>query len=553
MPPPAENEIHEPPTIPTSKDSDHQEDDRSNKKAKRKEAETPSNPPEDIAIDEPRMSYSAKLSQGAGYNTKPDPWEPEENITVKDGDITIDNGETGPVMVLSETFKSKLKKLWEKALIIKLIGRSIGYKVLKDKIQSIWSPTVSGQITQATVWVRFEDIPVEWYHTHLLTELGNMVGKTVKVHIHTETAERGKFAKVAIVVDLLKPLQGMVTVEGEDSKVIYEGIPQICFTCGSTSHTQISCPVRTGSEEQTPISTVDGRTGFPTPEPNTVQDPHSATPPKKIVGEWMVVPPRNRRPAIKNSKGSSSGSAQARSEPSTTNRFSPLSKPPPPEPEYRPNQPSSQAQLNLQSLVLNATQAKAIKTKAQREKAALKKSYAAQKNQLQDNRQPLTDISNATPTTPPKTTTQPSIIPKQNPLAKPSTSTHTATPLPNLKAAHSVVLFTKSDHSRIVSLDQPHPNLSKMHSDNPVPSPQSAIGSPSGSALQPPKPPDPSQPLGRASSSGPPILKERVVEILPLEEQDTTSEMDCEDDLFPVSDDMHLCEASGVEGGEPRI
>ncbi|KAJ4841444.1 hypothetical protein Tsubulata_035915 [Turnera subulata] len=120
-----------------------------------------------------------------------------------------------------------------------------------------WSPCFrasKGVIERATVWVRFPGIPVDRYHPEILYGLGDMVGQTVRADEHTLKMERGQFAKMAIVVDLTKPLPCTIRVDDEELKVVYERIPQICFQCGKTDHSQEVCPDR--GEANGPAATV---------------------------------------------------------------------------------------------------------------------------------------------------------------------------------------------------------------------------------------------------------------------------------------------------------
>ena len=69
-----------------------------------------------------------------------------------------------------------------------------------------------------------------------------MVGKTVKVDLNTQLAARGKFARVAVEIDLNKPLVSRFTLDGEIQRIEYEGLPQVCFHCGRVGHSILFCP-----------------------------------------------------------------------------------------------------------------------------------------------------------------------------------------------------------------------------------------------------------------------------------------------------------------------
>ncbi|CAN1725561.1 hypothetical protein LINPERHAP1_LOCUS136 [Linum perenne] len=51
-------------------------------------------------------------------------------------------------------------------------------------------------------WVRFPHPPIHFYHAQVHTSLGNLVGKTIRIYFNTQTSEHGKFARIAIEIDL---------------------------------------------------------------------------------------------------------------------------------------------------------------------------------------------------------------------------------------------------------------------------------------------------------------------------------------------------------------
>lgn len=61
------------------------------------------------------------------------------------------------------------------------------------------------KIHSLLVWVRFPVLPVEYYTGIWLEQVGNKIGRTIKVDRTTSLASRGKFVRVCIDVDLNKP------------------------------------------------------------------------------------------------------------------------------------------------------------------------------------------------------------------------------------------------------------------------------------------------------------------------------------------------------------
>ncbi|CAI0626277.1 unnamed protein product [Linum tenue] len=92
------------------------------------------------------------------------------------------------------------------------------------------------------VWVQFPGFPVHFYHKEILFTLGNMIGRSIKLDYHTLHQERTKFARMAVEVDLSKPLVPRIRLDGRWQKVEFENLPVVCFECGKIGHTKVSCP-----------------------------------------------------------------------------------------------------------------------------------------------------------------------------------------------------------------------------------------------------------------------------------------------------------------------
>ncbi|KAJ8762753.1 hypothetical protein K2173_017568 [Erythroxylum novogranatense] len=91
-------------------------------------------------------------------------------------------------------------------------------------------------VTHVVVQVRFPNLPISRYHPTILEALGNLVGSLVKIDDATSQAQRGRFARLAVELDLSAPLRSSVALDGETLLVEYEGLPSVCAGCGFTGH-----------------------------------------------------------------------------------------------------------------------------------------------------------------------------------------------------------------------------------------------------------------------------------------------------------------------------
>ncbi|CAN1138426.1 hypothetical protein LINPERHAP2_LOCUS10678, partial [Linum perenne] len=239
---------------------------------------------------------------------------------------------------LSKGFKEKLCRPWSHSLVVRLLGKSIGYSYLCHRLRAMWKPTgnlhivdldkscflvkfsveqdyfkaltggpwilldhslvvhqwdpsfrVSNDLPKKMVaWIRFPHLLIHLYHGQVLTALGNLVGKTVKIDSTTQTAERGKFARIAVEIDLDKPLPPVVLLDRAIQLVEYENLPQLCFDCGMVGHERLSCPRRAETDVlEKGVSTQPSSTSIAT-DPAPVADSY---------GPWMLVSRSSRRSA----------------------------------------------------------------------------------------------------------------------------------------------------------------------------------------------------------------------------------------------------------------
>jgi NMD protein affecting ribosome stability and mRNA decay len=108
-----------------------------------------------------------------------------------------------------------------------------------------WSPNFHPQsdtIKKVAVWVRISGLPIEYYDSRVLRNIGNKIGSTVKVDKNTVMQEKGKYARLCVEVDLTKPLLAMFMIKERKYNVEYEGLHILCKTCGRFGHYSEGCP-----------------------------------------------------------------------------------------------------------------------------------------------------------------------------------------------------------------------------------------------------------------------------------------------------------------------
>ncbi|KHN04719.1 hypothetical protein glysoja_041220, partial [Glycine soja] len=162
-------------------------------------------------------------------------------------------------------FKISVKSLcapWNEALVVKLLGKSIGFHTMKERLSRIWKLFAGFDILDIgneyfmvsfdmdvdrmkviedgpclildhylIVWICFLGLNPIYYDNSILLALAFAIGTPIKVDINTKYVKRGRFTRVCIEVDLTKPVMGRVWMKVYWYQVQYVGLHQICGIC----------------------------------------------------------------------------------------------------------------------------------------------------------------------------------------------------------------------------------------------------------------------------------------------------------------------------------
>ena len=182
----------------------------------------------------------------------------DEQVRDADNQLGADDEHTGDAWEIRvpKELKCKLAGLWQTSMIIKLMGRQLGFRALQTRLAGIWRPTGKmtlidigygffimrfdlsqdyhhalmdgpwfvgdqylhvqaweanfhphvAKISTTAVWIRLEQLPIEYYHPEFLHHVGNKLGKLLKIDAVTSAAIRGRFARVCVQVNTAYPL-----------------------------------------------------------------------------------------------------------------------------------------------------------------------------------------------------------------------------------------------------------------------------------------------------------------------------------------------------------
>ncbi|XP_030934168.1 uncharacterized protein LOC115959762 [Quercus lobata] len=230
---------------------------------------------------------------------------------------------------LSKETKARIRAPWLKALIVKVYGRSVGFHYLTFKLNALWKPTAKmdcvtmgkgfflirfsssddfdvvlrggpwflgeyflaikpwepyfiaseAKLSSVAVWVRFPELPIEFYDAAVLREIGSVIGPVLRIDSYTASETRGGYARLCVQIDLDKPLISSIRVGRLVQRVLYEGISSLCFCCGKLGHKQEHCSLKV----KEPSKVNEAQTSSKTNEISEVvqSEPN--------YGPWMVV------------------------------------------------------------------------------------------------------------------------------------------------------------------------------------------------------------------------------------------------------------------------
>ncbi|XP_057443792.1 uncharacterized protein LOC130735941 [Lotus japonicus] len=218
--------------------------------------------------------------------------------------VYAEGDESFPMFSIDPRTYVEICKLLEDCLVVKLLGKHIGYGALCEKLRvkgklsggyevhdvhhgyflvnfdkkedkgrvtseapwliydhylavKPWTPdfvAANSTINTIVVWIRIPGLGFQFYGKNILMTLASAVGTPIKVDLNTTYMHRGKFARICVEIDLNKPVLGVVGLEGTWYNVEYEGLHSLFLKCRYYGHLSRNCttqPIHAGSNRET--------------------------------------------------------------------------------------------------------------------------------------------------------------------------------------------------------------------------------------------------------------------------------------------------------------
>lgn len=206
--------------------------------------------------------------------------------------VKLDGGDRlRPKCYINDKVLEDLLMPWKEAVIVKLLGKSLGYLTMRERLKITWKlaggfdimdigngfsmvkfdlavdrdkvigdgpwmifdhwlavrPWVPDfvssnvKIDKTLVWIWFPNLGMEYYDESVLWALASVVGRPVKIDLKTVEASQGRFARVCVEVRLDIPMVGRVWLRDHWYRVAYKGLHLLCNKCGCFGHIGRNC------------------------------------------------------------------------------------------------------------------------------------------------------------------------------------------------------------------------------------------------------------------------------------------------------------------------
>ena len=98
---------------------------------------------------------------------------------------------------------------------------------IRDHFLSIrpWEPDFKpalASVSSITVWIRLNELPIEYYNGEALQLIGKAIGNVLRVDTFIASETRGRFARLCVQVDVEKPLAIAIMIGKLEQQICYE-------------------------------------------------------------------------------------------------------------------------------------------------------------------------------------------------------------------------------------------------------------------------------------------------------------------------------------------
>ncbi|MBA0676619.1 hypothetical protein Goari_018087 [Gossypium aridum] len=160
------------------------------------------------------------------------------------GDLAMEDEVLGKVsfkdkLMANNMIQAILDKSMEQTVVVRLLGRTIGYRALLNRIQSLWKPIGSFQVIDIENDYFLVKFSMNQDYNKALTE-GHWV--VYGNYLTVQPWSQDFSTKERHPSKIVHPLKAFVGINGVPYCIKYEGFSSICYKCSCYGHYQEKCP-----------------------------------------------------------------------------------------------------------------------------------------------------------------------------------------------------------------------------------------------------------------------------------------------------------------------
>ncbi|KAE8720374.1 hypothetical protein F3Y22_tig00020138pilonHSYRG00048 [Hibiscus syriacus] len=194
------------------------------------------------------------------------------DVEVQPEDVVFSNDGILPEIKFSERVHEAIDEKLANSVAIHLLGKKIGYKALLNRIKTLWNPLGAINLIDLDSDYYLVRFTLEDDFHHVLSEgswviygsyltvqpcsrnfstavdhplkimvIVGAISEVVRIDYNTDDGKLGRFARLAIVVNLEKPLTSGIIIDGLRQPFEYEGLSLICYGYGKYGHIKEQC------------------------------------------------------------------------------------------------------------------------------------------------------------------------------------------------------------------------------------------------------------------------------------------------------------------------
>ena len=86
------------------------------------------------------------------------------------------------------------------------------------------------------VWVRFLELPIEYFNKLALFDVAKLVGIPIKGDFATDSVSRARYGRVCVEIMIDRPLVPSIWIVNGWQHINCENLDLLCMTCGIVEH-----------------------------------------------------------------------------------------------------------------------------------------------------------------------------------------------------------------------------------------------------------------------------------------------------------------------------